>query len=108
MFTDKLLEAWRRGIFAYGALASAVGRQFERKWLTRTEAIDAGALEVPDFSATTDLYQIVSNVYRLWIVPLDFSSLGLLVIATLLPFLPVVLPVVPLKVIVADLTHLLF
>jgi Protein of unknown function (DUF1269) len=42
---------------ASGTLASDVGRQFERKWLTRTEAIDAGALEVPDFSATTDLYQ---------------------------------------------------
>jgi hypothetical protein len=108
VFTGKLLEAWRRGILAYGALASAVGQQFERKWLTRTEAIDAGALEVPDFSATTDLYQIVSNVYQIWIVPLDLKSLGLLVGATLLPFLPVVLTVVPLKAIVAELTHLLF
>jgi hypothetical protein len=53
VFTDKLLEAWRRGIFAYGALASDVGRQFERKWLTRTEALDAGALAVPDFSAAS-------------------------------------------------------
>jgi hypothetical protein len=108
VFTGKLLEAWRRGIFAYGALASDVGRQFEHKWLKRTEAIDAGALEVPDFSATTDLYQLVSNVYQVWLVPLDLKSLGLLVIATLLPFLPVVFTVVPLKVIFAELTHLLF
>jgi hypothetical protein len=47
-------------------------------------------------------------VYQIWIVPLDLKSLGLLFVATLLPFLPVTLTVVLLKAIFAELTHLLF
>jgi hypothetical protein len=106
-FSDKLLRARRRGIFAYGALATGEGQQFERKWLNRAGPLDDGVLEVPDFSATTDLYQVVSNVYDMGTIPLDLKDLIPLVIATLLPFVPVALMVVPFNVILRQLANLL-
>ena len=107
IFSGKLLQARRRGVFAYGALAIGEGQQFERKWLDRGEGIDESALEVPDFSATTDLYQVVSNVYDMGTIPLDLKDLVPLAIATLLPFVPVALMAVPLDVLLRQLANLL-
>jgi len=107
IFSGKLLQAKRRGIFEYGALAIGEGQQFERKWLHRVEGIDESALEVPDFSATTDLYQVVSNLYDMGTVPLDMHSVASLVIATLLPFVQVALMAVPLNVLLQGLANLL-
>jgi hypothetical protein len=106
-FSGKLVQARRHGIFVYGALATAEGRQFEQKWLNRAEGIDESVLEAPDFSATTDLYQVVANVYDMKIIPLDLRDLVPLATATLLPFVPVALMVVPLDVLLQQLTHLL-
>jgi len=107
VFTRGILQARRRGIFAYGALAGAVGRQMERKWLETDSSVDAGALDVQHFSATTDLYQVVSNVYQIKSVPLDLQDLVAVVIAVLLPFVPVLLYEIPLNVILPDLVKLL-
>jgi hypothetical protein len=107
IFSGKLLQVKRGGIFAYGALATGEGQQFERKWLNRVEDLDEHTLEVPDFSATTDLYQVVANVHNMSTIPLDLSNLTPLVIATLLPFVPVALMAVPLDVLVQQLVNLL-
>lgn len=106
-FSSRLLRARRQGVFEYGALATGEGQQFERKWLNRAEHLDEGVLEVPDFSATTDLYQVVSNVYDMRIIPLDLKDLVPLAIATLLPFVPVALMAVPLDVLLQQLVSLL-
>jgi hypothetical protein len=96
------------GIFRYGQLADALGREFERKWLENSEKVNEGALEATDFSATTDLYQIVSNVYQMAIVPFELRTLISLFVSTLLPFVPVLVMTVPFNVIVKDLLSLLF
>jgi len=107
LFSKKLFLTKRHGIFTYGALAIGEGQQFERKWLNRADGIDEAALEVPDFSATTDLYQVVANVYDMSTVPLDLKDLIPLAIATLLPFAPVALMAVPLDVLLQGLVSLL-
>jgi hypothetical protein len=107
VFARHLREAKRLGAFAYGALAGEVGQQFERKWLNRASAIDEGALDVPDFSSTTDLFQIVANVYEMKDIPLRLTSLTNLIVTALLPFLPVVLLVMPLRDIITVLAKLL-
>ena len=65
------------------------------------------ALEVPDFSSTTDLYQIVSNVREMKELPFDLIQLRSLIIAVLLPFVPVALAAVPLRTILETVTKLL-
>jgi hypothetical protein len=107
VFTDKLFYAKWRGTFQYGALALSEGQQFERKWLTRAGSIDASVLEASDFSATTDLYQVVSNVYAMGVIPMDLRNLVFLTLATLLPFAPVALVAVPLDVVLTKLSELL-
>jgi hypothetical protein len=107
VFVRKLRAAKRRGTFEYGALGCAVGRQFERKWLGRAGGVDESALDAPDFSATTDLYQVVANVYEMESLPFGLKSLSELVAMTLLPFVPVALMAVPLDVIIKDIAKLL-
>jgi hypothetical protein len=107
VFMKKLRKAKARGIFHYGSLAHAVGEEFERKWLDRAPAVDESALEVEDFSATTDLYAIVANVYEVKDVPYSWKDLANLVVAALLPFVPVALMAAPLEDILKALAKLL-
>jgi len=106
VFSPMLMKTWRRAIFQYGGLAERVGQIFERKWLTFRKH-DEQVLEKPDFSATADLYQVVSNAYEIRFVPLGLKDLAILVVAMLLPFLPVVLMTVPADVIWAQIRNLL-
>jgi hypothetical protein len=107
VFTGNLSKTWRRGVFEYGALADEFGRQFESSWLAREAGVNEGILARPDFSAATDLYQIVDRVHEMRLLPVDLPSVGVLAIATLLPFVPVVLMNVPFDVIVSTLASLL-
>jgi hypothetical protein len=107
-FTPTLMHAWRRGAFEYGALAHLVGEAFEQKWLGRDRKVDQDALGQPDFSATTDLFQVVSNVHALRFVPVDLKDIITLAVALLLPFVPVVLLAIPAEAIWAGVKSLLF
>lgn len=102
-----LLRAWRRGTLQYSELAGRLGRQFERKFLGNGASIDASALELPDFSATTDLYQVASNVYEVRLVPISVASLGILVGMAALPFAAIALMFIPFDVIVEEIAKLL-
>lgn len=102
-----LLRAWRRGTLQYSALAGRLGRQFEGKFFGSGTTIDASALELPDFSATTDLYQVASNVYEVRLVPISVASLGILVAMAILPFLAIALMFIPFDVIVQEIAKLL-
>ncbi|HYD15434.1 MAG TPA: hypothetical protein VEA77_03445 [Hyphomicrobium sp.] len=108
VFAPVLRDVWLRGTLEYGALAERVGKAFEDKWLTKGKSADPAALDQPDFSATTDLYQVVSNVYAIRLVPVDLKDLIALAIAVLIPFVPVVLLAVPTDVIWSGIKSLLF
>lgn len=107
VFFRKLLEAWQRGVFEYGGLADGFGRQFERRWLTRNAPADESMLERPDFSAATDLYQVVDRVHDMRLLPLDLRSIVMLAVATLLPFVPVVFMGLPFDQIMTGLAGFL-
>ena len=108
IFWPTLRRARARGIFVYGTLAGSVGWQLEQKWLPLgAEGIDAGALEAPDFSATTDLNSITSNVWQMNDLPFTLKNASTLVLAVLAPFLPVMLLEVPLKELLEKILRLL-
>ena len=108
IFSSSMVIAWRRAAFEYGGLAHGMGVAFEDKWLPRRQHLDQTTLEHQDFSATTDLYQVVSNIYAMRILPIDNTSLVLLAGAMLLPYVPVVLLTVPASEVLGHLTALLF
>ena len=105
VFSGHLMAAWKRGTFEYGALAARVGREFERKWKQR--AIDEDALSAPDFSATTDLYDVASHVWDVRVIPVGFLSFAILMAATLLPFLIVGAMFTPVDVLAEHLAGML-
>jgi hypothetical protein len=94
-FAIPLARVWRRGVVEYGGLAADVGTSFERRWLDRDARPDADPLQAPDFSATTDLYSIAANVYAMQIMPFELRSTAILVVATLLPVIPVLAAILP-------------
>jgi hypothetical protein len=69
VFIGDLLKMRRYGMLRYGAFARTVGEQFEKKWLDRADSLDEEVLTVPDFSTTTDLYGVVSNINNIRMVP---------------------------------------
>jgi hypothetical protein len=103
-----LLRTRTRGIFDYGELASALGRRFEAKWLRTGTEVDPECLSAPDFSATTDLYSVAANVRAMRLLPFDVKALIPLVVATLLPFLPLVFTVLPVDQVLKLVAKLVF
>ena len=91
----------------YGALARAVGEQFERKWLDRADSLNEDVLEVPDFSATGDLYGVVDNIEEIRIVPVAAINVYVFVIAALIPCIPVVIAAIPFDVLLRAVMKLL-
>jgi len=90
------------------ALASDIRAQFEHKWFGPGAPANDDNLAPPDFSATTDLYQVVSNVYAMRFVPVDLTSVTLLIGAMLLPFVPVLPLAMPMGDIINAVKSLLF
>jgi len=107
VFVTSLREHIRRGVFQYGVLVHGVGEQFEKKWCGGA-AIGEDALSAPDFSATTDLYAIAANVNQMRGFPFGLKSVIGLIVATMLPFLPVALMAIPLEVILKEVAAVLF
>jgi hypothetical protein len=107
-FTPLLMRSWREGAMHYGALATELGIQFEREWPVDRVSPERPMLDKPDFSAATDLYQVVANVYAMRFLPVDFRSLVILIGATLAPFVPAMFLSMPAATVVEVLKGLLF
>jgi hypothetical protein len=109
IFLKKLRYTKTRGIFEYGGLARTVGTEFENKWIYRKGTVDESSLDVQDFSATTDLFSIVSNVHEMREFPFTLRDLiGPIAVSALLPFIPLALLAMPLETILRGVVKLLF
>jgi hypothetical protein len=108
VFSDLLWRTRTRGRLEYGSLVLSLGREFEKKWLSPDSSINESALEVPDFSATTDMYSVAANVYQMDLFPFGFREVSRLLVASLLPGVPVVLIALPFHVIYQEFFKLLF
>ena len=98
-FTGKLLQAKRRGLFEYGILADEYSTAFHNKWVDakgREESI-LGTSDIQSLADMSNSYQIV-NEMRLCLI--NKSTLLTFIIASLLPFAPLILSVYPFDVLV--------
>jgi hypothetical protein len=107
VFAGPLHRARVRGTLEYGALASALGRRFEERWLPPGAAVAPDALAAPDFSATTDLYSVAENVRQMAVIPAGVSDLVTLVVAAILPFVPLVFLVMPFSTLLKSIAGVL-
>ena len=106
VFSPVLMRTWQRGVLSYGELARRVGTELEAKWLGPDSTVDPDALSVQDFSATTDLYGVASNVYAMRLVLFDLRAAIAVAISALLPFVPIWLSAIPARTIIDHLVGL--
>ncbi len=90
-FVRPLRQAKDDAELTYGALATAIGTKLEARWLPRAHDLETNALEVPDFSATTDLFSVVAGVRDMRPMPIELKDFVPLLAGTILPFLPIIL-----------------
>lgn len=91
-FAHRLYEAKESALFRYDALANRHIQQVDRKWLSGrplTEDVEI------DFRAVAHMGSSVSALRQMSIVPLYKDDLLKLIVAALLPFLPLVATLVP-------------
>jgi hypothetical protein len=94
-FTTKLIRAKLRGLEKYGAFASSYVLDFDQKWL-QGKASDEPALGTGDIQSLADLGNSFSAARAMRPVPIATDEIVLLVLVTIVPFLPLLLTIMPL------------
>ena len=96
-FNGQLRATKARASLACGALAGRQLKAFEEKWLGQGPAQAQEMLQTSDFSAVGDLTTTVKTIGKMNTLPFSWRQLAPLVIAALLPFVPVACIEVPAK-----------
>jgi hypothetical protein len=97
VFTPKLIALKRKGLLEYSTLATTYSRSFDQKWLRGGNEQNEPLLGTGDIQSLADLSSSVENVGNMKTFPLNPGVVKGLVIAAVLPFLPLVATVIPLK-----------
>jgi hypothetical protein len=95
IFISRLGRARHEGVFQYSAMAMDLGERFQRKWLPARRSVAQGTLDASDFSGTNAAYSMAANAFVVRLLPLELRSVGLLIVATFLPFVPAWMLAVP-------------
>jgi len=103
VFTGKLLVVKRMGFHKYGTLATTYSGSFHRKWILRENPENEPLLGTGDIQSLADLGNSYGFIEQMNALPLNPRTLIHLVVASLLPIVPLLLTVMPLK----DLVKLL-
>jgi len=105
-FNGQLGKAKQRAVLVGGALAGRQLRAFEDKWLGASPPAAEELLRAPDFSAVVDFNPTVVAIQKMNTLLFSPKQLVPLVIAALLPFLPVAAIEIPLKEILLQMWRL--
>ncbi|MEI7996544.1 MAG: hypothetical protein WCH01_16735, partial [Methylococcaceae bacterium] len=91
----------------YGALATRYVRSFDQKWLRDGNGQNEPLLGTGDIQSLADLSTSVENISNMKAFPVHLAVVKGLVIATVLPFLPLVATVIPLKDLLKQIMEIL-
>ncbi len=95
VFMPALKRLKRQALLTYGVLACEHHRAFERKWINRG-AVGVESLGAPEISSLADLTASVRTISDMRTIPAGKETVMPLLIATVVPWLPVVATQVPL------------
>jgi len=108
VFTPKLLMVKRRGLFEYSALGNEYTEAFDRKWIRKEVPEGEPLLGSSDIQSLADLGNSFQFVRNMRAFPIDRNSIIPIVVATVLPMLPLVLTVYPFDELVLKIIGFLF
>jgi hypothetical protein len=97
VFTPKLIELKRKGLLEYSTLATTYVRSFDRKWLRGDNEQNEPLLGSGDIQSLADLSTSVENIGSMKSFPVGPGVVKGLIVAAVLPFIPLVATVIPLK-----------
>lgn len=102
-FAPMLMRVRRTSLAAYGALFAEHGRLVDRRWIRGEKVDDHGLLSAPEIGPVADSIALYEVVAKMRTVPIGRKALVPVLIAAILPLIPVVATQIPLKQIVAKL-----
>ncbi len=108
MFSPQLAYAKRRGLGAYGLLASQYVQEFEDKWIRRENYNDEPMLGSSDIQSLADLGNSYGVVHDMRIVPFGLDDLVRVAAVAAAPLLPLALLVFSLDDLIRALVKILF
>jgi hypothetical protein len=92
-FAGPFLRARRRGLREWGQLASTYVRRFHERWIAHPPGPEL--LGTSDIQSLADLANSVRVVYRMRALPFALRDLAQVVVAVLLPIVPLLLTEIP-------------
>ncbi len=87
-FTGRLARCRFRGLLEFGSLIGEHDRAFDEKWLQPSDANRRSLLGSPDVASLADIALVYEHVERMQLLPLDRKALIVLVVAALIPMIP--------------------
>ena len=106
-FFPALKEAKHRGIDRYGILMGRQLHAFEKKWLVSEINPKDDILQAEDFQSIDSNNAVIARVHNMRLVPFSIKDLIPLLVAILLPFLPVIAIKVPWKVLMGQVAKVI-
>jgi hypothetical protein len=101
VFTPQLDRAQREGNAKYGAFASEYVMDFDQKWMQRKES-DEQMLGSGDIQSLADLGNSFAVVREMRVIPFATGDVLRLLVAALIPLVPLLLTIMPLEELVTD------
>jgi hypothetical protein len=108
VFMGTLYRVKKKGQQEYSALAMDYVRSFDSKWLRDRVSPTEGLLGSPDIQSLADMVNSFSAIRQMMIVPLGRKNLLTFLVAAAIPFLPLLLLVLPAEDLIKGVWKMLF
>ena len=108
VFMRTLYRVKKKGQQEYSALAMDYVRAFDSKWLRDRVSPTEGLLGSPDIQSLADMVNSFSAIRQMMIVPLGRKNLLTFLVAAAIPFLPLLLLVLPAEDLIKGVWKMLF
>lgn len=108
VFAPHILAAKRLGLREYGALAAEYSRSFEHRWLRTTDRDGESLLGASDIQSLADLGNAYAVIKEIRPIPFSRDMLLQLVLATVVPFLPLLLTLFSFEALLDRLVGVIF
>jgi hypothetical protein len=102
-FMGNLARSRFRGLLDFGTLIWRHDRAFDEKWFKTLDTNQENLLGNPDASSLADIGHVYEHVERMQIIPFDKKAVIVLVMAALIPMIPLVGTTIPLAEILSKL-----
>jgi hypothetical protein len=102
-FTGRLARCRFRALLEFGTLLGRHDREFDEKWLKPRGADRASLLGSPDVSSLAAAGVVYEHVERMRLIPFEKQAVFVLIVAALIPMIPLVGTTIPLREILSKL-----